>query len=352
PDPTQLEAVKPKKQQILGGIKKIESWLKPIETAENLPDDVNLETLINIYPHLQIQLSKPKTFNLVNNSKSSGSSRTSDIVYPTQQQKQRHTDALKNVQDKINEVVEKLGEKSESLKTEQELGGYQVEVQTAIEKITQTSLPQNLLDTLNYSLQVAKRKLNEIQYHSEIKQSLDKIEIFYKTLSNNATQQEYIDTINEIEKLTNDILKQESRYQQIINDIETQSQNLVQKIALWEERLRGITKNQALELSQEVSQQQNRFTKTECSEQVQKIIEQLNHIILENPHPEENTIKKQDDADLTLEIIKHKLAEIQNKSQENETENQIITLFQQLSSERQQKLYQTLAAFVNNQEEK
>ncbi|WP_071188286.1 hypothetical protein [Trichormus sp. NMC-1] len=353
PDQIQLQAIKPKREQILAGIKKIDAWFKPIETAENLSDDVNLETLINIYPHLQIQLEKPKTFNLVNNSKSSVLSGISDIIYATQQQKQRHTNALKNVLDKINEVVEQLGEKSESLKTEQELGGYQVEVQTAIEKITQVSLPQHLLDTLNYSLKVANRKLTDIQYQSEIKLSLDKIEILYKTLSNNATQQDYIDTINEIEKLTNEVVKQESRYQQIINDIETKSQNLVQEIAIWEERLRGITKNQALELYNEVSQQQNRFTKPEFSEQIQQIIEQLNHIILENTHPEETTIKKQDDANLTLERIKHKLTEIQNESQkkecqENQIENQIITLFQQLSSERQQKLYIKLAEYLYN----
>ncbi|MBD2567735.1 hypothetical protein [Anabaena lutea] len=351
PDQIQLQAIQPKREQILAGIKKIDHWFKPIETAEKLSDDVNLEALINIYPHLQIQLAKPKTFNLVNNSKSSVLSGTSDIVYPTQQQKQRHTNALKRVQDKINEVVEKLSEKSEFLKTEQEMGGYQVEVQTAIEKIAQVSLPQHLLDTLNYSLQVANRKLTDIQYQSEIKVSLDKIEILYKTLSNNATQQDYIDTINEIENLTNDVVKQESHYQQIINDIETKSQNLVQKIALWEERLRGITKNQALELSQEISQQQNRFTQPELAQKVQEILEKLNHIILENLQQQENqqetNIKKQDDTDLTLENINNQIQAIQSES----IENQIIALFKQLPVSRRQELYQKLAAFLNNQEE-
>ncbi|PPJ61672.1 hypothetical protein, partial [Cuspidothrix issatschenkoi] len=84
-------------------------------------------------------------------------------------------------------------------------------------------------------MQVANRKLSEIQQQSEIKDCLDKIQIRYNSLSNNATQQDYIDTINDIEKLTNEVVKKELRYQQIVKDIQNKSQNLSQKITRWEE---------------------------------------------------------------------------------------------------------------------
>ncbi|MBK1989419.1 hypothetical protein A0J48_018080 [Sphaerospermopsis aphanizomenoides BCCUSP55] len=351
PDPTQLEAVKPKKQQISGGIKKIESWLKPIETAENLQDDVNLEKLINLYPDLQIQLVKPKTFNLANNSISSVSSGNLDTitVNPTEQQKQRHSNALKIILAKIDEFVEELSGKSESLKTEQEFGSYQVEIQTAIEKITQVSLPQHLLDILNNSLGVANRKLGEIQHQSKIKDCLDNIQIRYNSLSDNASQQDYLNAKNYIEELTNtnNLLKQESLYQEIVNDIENKYQSLSHKITLWEERLIEITKDQALKLSQEVSQQQNRFTQPEDSHKVEQILAQLKQIILENPHQEETTTKKPDDANLIIEDINNKIQAIQSES----TENKIIALFKQLTLTRRKELYQKLAAFLNNQEE-
>ncbi|TAE61755.1 MAG: hypothetical protein EAZ87_00855 [Nostocales cyanobacterium] len=356
PDPTQLEAVKPKKQQILGGIKKIESWLKPIETAENLADNVSLDSLLNIYPELKVELVKPKTFNLANNSKSSAISGNLDTitVNPTQKQKQRHSNALKIVVDKIEEVVEELSEKSESLKTETEFGSYKVKVENAIEKITQVSLPQHLIDILTNSLQVANRKLNEIQYQSEIKDCLGKIQIRYNSLSNNASQQDYTSAKDYIEELTNNnhLLKQESLYQQIVNDIEIKYQNLSKKITIWEERMIEITKDQALKLSLEVSQQQNRFTQPEDSHKVEQILSQLNQIILQNPQQEkpqqeENTTKKQDDANLTIAKINDQIQAIQSES----IENQIIALFKQLPVSRRQEVYQKLATLLNNQEE-
>ena len=322
PDQTKLQEIQPKKQQLLDEIEKIDNWLKLIETSENLTDDVNLETLINLYPHLQLQLSKPKTFDLTNNTKSSVVSDKSDttVVNHTPQQKQRHSDALQLVQDKINDFVEKLGEKSESLKTAQELGGYQVELQKAIEKITQVSLPQHLINTLNYSLQVANRKLNETQHQSESKNCLDKIEIRYKSLSNNSTQQDYTDAINDIEKLTNNVIKQESRYQQIITEIKEKQNTLEKSIRIWEEKLRGINKHEAFELSQEISSQQNRFTHPESSQQVKEILEKLNPIILDSPN-----------------------------LKEAEIENQIITLFTQLPRQRQQNLYSQLEQYLSKE---
>ncbi|MTJ52018.1 hypothetical protein FJR38_04700 [Anabaena sp. UHCC 0253] len=324
PDQVKIQEIKPQKQQLLDEIKKIDDRLKPIETLENLLDDVNIETLVNLYSSLQLPLSKPKTFNLANNSNASISSSTSDtiVVNPTPQHKQRHADALKTVPDKINDFVEKLGEKSASLKTVQEFADYQVELETAIEKITQVSLPEHLIERLNYYRQVATRKRDEIQHEFASKDCLDKIEIRYNSLSNNATQQDYIDAIHDIEKLTNNIIKPESRYQQIITEIKEKQNILEENIRIWEEKLRGINKPEAFKLSQEISNQQNRFTHPESSQQVKEILEKLNPIILESANQEKTDI-----------------------------ENQIITLFTQLSPERQQDLYLKLKEYLSIQED-
>lgn len=309
PGKAKVDEIKPKKQQLSAQINKIDNLLKLVEEVENLPNDVKFETLISLYPKLQQiqpELSKPKTINLV--SPNMGASFKSDdiVVHTTKQQKQRQIDALKIVHEKINKFVEKLGEQSESLKTEQEFGRYQVELQTAIEKMSEVFLPQHLIDTLNYSLQVATRKLNEIQHQSEIKDCLDKIESRYNSLSNNATQQDYVDAIKYIDTLINNIpvVQENSHYQQIINQIQAKCKNLEQKITLWEERLTDITKNQALELYQEVSQQQNRFTQTEFFQKVKQILEQLNIIILEINDQDEINIKKQEQDDQTMQQLR------------------------------------------------
>lgn len=288
PDQAKVQEVIPKRKQLLAEIKKINDWFQPVEEAENLLDDVNLETLLKLYPSLQQQ---PQNINLASPLKSD-----SIIVNRTSQQKQRQADALQKVQDKIEETVIQLSEKSESLKTQQEYGRYQGELETAIDKISQvSSLPPRLIETLNYSLNVATRKLDEIQYQTEIKDCLEKINLRYNSLSTNASQEDYIQALSEIENLTNnlEIVKQESQYQTIIQDIESKQTDLETTLKIWSERLTGITKNEALKLSQEVSQQKNRFTQIESAQKVNQILEKLNPIILEISNEEETQVRKQ-----------------------------------------------------------
>jgi hypothetical protein len=287
PDPAKVEEIKLKRKQLSDEVKKINDWFKPVEEAENLPDNVNLETLLKLYPSLQQQ---PQNINLASPLKSD-----SIVVNPTKEQNQRQADAVIIINDKIQELIDQLSEKSESLKTEQDYGYYQGELETAIEKIDQVSLPSHLKETLNYSLQVATRKLDEIKHQTEIKDCLEKINLRYNSLSTNASQEDYIKALSEIANLTNnlEIVKQESQYQTIIQDVESKQADLETTLEIWSERLTGITKNEALKLSQEVSEQKNRFTQIESAQKVKEILEQLNPIILEISNEEETQARKQ-----------------------------------------------------------
>lgn len=294
PDQAKVEEITPKRKQLLAEIKKIDDWFKPVEETENLPDDVNLDTLLNLYPRLQQRFSK--NINLASSVKSDNI-----VVNPTKEQDQRQADALIIINDKIQELIDQLSEKSESLKTEKDYGYYQGALETAIEKIDQVSLPSHLKETLNYSLQVATRKLDGIKHQTEIKDCLEKINLRYKSLSTNASQEDYIQALNEIENLTNnlEIVKQESQYQTIIQDIESKQTDLETTLKIWSEKLTGITKNEALKLSQEVSQQKNCFTQTESAQKVKQILDKLEPIILEIENPEESDqIKQQQDTDI------------------------------------------------------
>lgn len=288
PDQTKVQEITPKRKQLLAEIKKIDDWFKPVEETEILPDNVNLDTLLNLYPRLQQRFSK--NINLASSVKSDNI-----VVNPTKEQNQRQADALIIINDKIQELIDQLSEKSESLKTEQDYGYYQGELETAIEKIDQVSLPSHLKETLNYSLQVATRKLDEIKHQTEIKDCLEKINLRYNSLSTNASQEDYIKALSEIENLTNnlEIVKQESQYQTIIQDVESKQTDLETTLKIWSERLIGITKNEALKLSQEVSEQKNRFTQIESAQRVNQILEQLNPIILEISNEEETQVRKQ-----------------------------------------------------------
>ncbi|MBG0747876.1 MAG: hypothetical protein I4E98_15010, partial [Planktothrix agardhii KL2] len=76
-------------------------------------------------------------------------------------------------------------------------------------------------------------------------------------------------------------------------DVESKQADLETTLEIWSERLTGITKNEALKLSQEVSEQKNRFTQIESAQKVKEILEQLNPIILEISNEEETQARKQ-----------------------------------------------------------
>ncbi|WP_204104304.1 MULTISPECIES: hypothetical protein [Spirulina sp. CCY15215] len=301
PDQAKVEEITPKRKQLSAEIKKIDDWFKSVEETETLfsnKDNIDIEILISVYPRLQQTLSKIIDLAHTNRSKNI-------IVTPTKKQEERRTDALEKVQENIKKIVIQLSKKSESLKTEEEYGGYKVELQTTIDKITSVSLPDHLIQTLNYSLDVATRKLDEIKYQAEIKDCLDKIKLLHNSLSNNASQEDYIKAISDIEKLANqiEIVKQESLYQEIIEDIQTKQNDLEKKITIWNEKLIDINKNEAFKLYKEISNQQNRFTKSESSREVKQILDQLNPIILEIQDAEEaENIKHQRDNEIIQQL--------------------------------------------------
>ncbi|MTJ07069.1 hypothetical protein [Anabaena sp. UHCC 0204] len=305
PDQSKVQEIQPKRKQILSEIEKINNWFKAVEETENLfnnGDEIELKSLTEIYPRLQQKLSK-----IINLTQSNQSDNI--VVNPAQKQRQRQNDALQIVLDKIEEIIIDLSEKSESLQTEEEYGRYQSDIEAAIKQITDIFSPtHNLIHTLNYSLDVATRKFAEIKHQAEIKNSLEKVELFYKSLSSNASQDDYIKAISEIKNLANnlEIVKQHKLYQGIIKDIETQLNNLDINLKIWAERLTDITKTEALQLSQEVSQQQNRFTQPKSAQKVKQILEQLNPIILEIQNQEEFDSRKQQQDNKIMDALRQK----------------------------------------------
>lgn len=134
---------------------------------------------------------------------------------------------------------------------------------------------------------------------------MEKINLRYNSLSTNASQEDYIQALSEIENLTNnlEIVKQESQYQTIIQNIENKQTDLETTLKIWSERLTGITKNEALKLSQEVSEQKNRFTQIESAQKVKQILDELEPIILEVENQEEaEKIKQQQDTEIMQQL--------------------------------------------------
>lgn len=301
------DEIKTKKNQLLEGIKIIEQNFKIVEEAENLSNDANIEKLISFYISLQEELTPKRVMNLVNYSDSNKFNNSHPIyVNPSENQKQRQQKARILINDKINDFVDELTQRSEKMKTEQELGRYQGELENTKAKISEVdTLPSYLIEVLNYALKTAETNIKNIQYQETIKQCLSKIETRCRVLSDNASQRDYQDALLDIENLAEEtpIIKQDARYIEIINDIKDKQNDLEQKIKIWEEQITNISKNQAFFLSQEINSLKNRFTDIESCQKIENILQQLNPIILEWQNEEESEkIKHQDDEKILQEL--------------------------------------------------
>lgn len=301
------DEIKIKRNQLLDGIKVIETNFKIVEEAEDLPHDTTIEKLISIYITLQQELTPKRVINLVNYSDSQKVDNSHAIyVNASENQKERQQKARILINDKINEFIDELTQRSEKMKTEQELGRYQGELENAKAKISEVdTLPFHLTESLDYALNTTKNNLKNIQYQEKIKQCLSQIELRYKSLSENASQKDYQHTLLDIENLAEEttIIKQDQRYIEIINYIKDKQNYLEQKIQIWQERVTNIGKNDAFFLFQEINSLQNRFTEAESHQKIESLLQQLNPIILELQNEEESEkIKHQEDENILQQL--------------------------------------------------
>lgn len=301
------DEIKIKRVQLLDGIKIIEQNFQRVEEAEDLPHDTTIEKLISIHISLQQELIAKPVINLVNDSDSNKVDNSHRIyVNPSENQKERQQKARIDMNDRINEFVDELTQRSEKMKTEQELGRYQGELENTKAKISEVdTLPSHLIELLNYALKTAETNIKNIQYQETIKQCLSEIERRCRVLSDNASQKDYQDALFDIENLAEEtiIIKENPRYVEIINDIKDKQNYLEQKIQIWQERVNNISKNQAFFLSQEINSLKNRFTDIESCQKIENLLQQLNPIILEWQNEEEaEKLKHQEDENILQQL--------------------------------------------------
>ncbi|MBR8827708.1 MAG: hypothetical protein DSM107014_07340 [Gomphosphaeria aponina SAG 52.96 = DSM 107014] len=296
PDPVKVKEIELKREQLITGMKKVEGKLQPLEIAENLATETKLDILVEIYPRLRQHWVMETSSDLIN-------------VSPTEEQLSRQTRALGNVQEKIEQRVKLLREGAELLETEEEYGGYKVELEKAIEKIREVEgLPLKLIDILENAITTADERLSKLKTQAKIEQCLEQIQMRYHALSENASQQDYWLTLSAIETLAGGIpaVKEEQRYKEIQKELAQKQDDLTSLLENWSARLVGIARSKGLELYQEVSSQQNRFTKEESRKRVEQLLAQLNGMILEGRSESKVEPEKREQDEQIMQMIRQK----------------------------------------------
>ena len=299
-DPVEAAEVTKNKEQVSAAVEQVDNWLQPVVEAEALTGEVALEVLVKLYPRL---MQRPPAIDL-----------RPDVisVQPTQQQRDRQTQALKNISNKITTFVEAAGKRSELLLMQEDCDAYKVEIQGVIKQINPiTSLFPHLTDLTKFlenAIRAADLKLTEVKEQSKVKECLSRIQSLNKSLNDYSTQQDYASTRAEIETLARSIADgtpEAIEIQQIIQSIDQCNQELSQQIGIWEERFAGVTSpNHILELIKEINSQSRRFTDENSKQKISALQQHLDNELL--------TIQTRDDAE---KLVRSELLTVQPKLQ-------------------------------------
>jgi hypothetical protein len=279
PDPTEIGAVTKIKDQVDTGIAKIKEWFQPVEMAEEQADDASLDLLLAIYPKL---LLAPPALVLRDDVIS---------VQPTPQQRDRHTQALQTVSEKIEHWINLQSERSETLPNEEACGAYKVEIQRLLLQIRQaTSLPPHLAEALEYSLKAADRRLLELKEAAKVQEALAQIESRFKSLGNSPTQQNYQATREAIAAIAQatPAVQQDETYEQILLELNQGYDALTQQVEIWEEQSTGLVSPEQIHaLKGEINGRRYQFTEESSTQKIAKLLEYLDRELSQSRNKDE-----------------------------------------------------------------
>ncbi len=191
PDESEKDELNRNRKQVSAGVAEINKWFQPVEVVEKLAGDVELATLLPLYPQLL--------------------KRSPNIsILPTQQQSDRFSQALQIVSDKIDQLVVAQSLRAESLSTEQACSAYQREIQQIIHQINQIAdLPRHLIESLQNALRTSNIRLTDIRQQAEAGQKQAEDTQLMQNIRKSATK---IKTIHLSQEALQEVANLQSRF--------------------------------------------------------------------------------------------------------------------------------------------
>ena len=307
PDPEKIDEITKIQQQLTNSIEQIDALLEPTLRAENITEQADIETLLQLYTELQQPLSAIAEDGL--------------SVSPTENQQNRRIQALQAVIERIGQTVEAQSKGYQSLDTEADCGDYKADIQSLITQLSQVAdLPPRFTITLQEALRAADNRLTEIVEQRKVENCLSQIQTLYNRLSNLATQHEYIRTQAEIEQLVKNVpaARDTDIVRSTIQSLEEKQDALIRQVADWESQYSpSLSQTQAVQLSQRIHQQLNRYTDEANQNRLQELLDNLNDIILER--------RSEEQEEQQLQSI---LASAQGKLEDTKNLNNLSHAFQ------------------------
>jgi DNA repair exonuclease SbcCD ATPase subunit len=246
-------------------IKDFNNWFRPIQEAAQLSLDTPIEKVVQLYPQALRECHVIE-------------------IDRTSSQNELQYQALKRLQQILEERVRVLQVETESLNTIQDCVTNLSNIEAAIRSLhSVTALPDCYAQSMEQSKAAIVQRQKTIETHEKITQKLREVQSRYEGLSQNATQQELTEAQVAIVHFAEALpaLTNESKYLETLQNISDRQEELRQQLQKWDSRYLSpeITKPEATELLVAISKQENRYTDPSDKQRLQDISHSLNQII-------------------------------------------------------------------------
>jgi hypothetical protein len=228
----------------------------------------------------------------------------------------------------IEQAIQRLLSRQQSLKTENQCNAYLNELATAHEQMQTFPEFCRFIEDIEQTKIKTVEDLDGIKESEKCKDVLKTLQILHSGLSHNATQAEYASFLDKVHDESQKMprITNEDEYQRIIADVQRRQANLDSKLQGWQDQISDqASKEDLTKIRDEVVSNQNRYTSTEAKGYINTLLVKL-----------ESGIKA---CDQKAQVVQY-----QNREQE------ITELFKQLPIERQSHLINLLTQLRDEKE--
>ncbi|MFP4298979.1 MAG: hypothetical protein ACLFT0_14235, partial [Spirulinaceae cyanobacterium] len=165
---------------------------------------------------------------------------------------------------------------------------------------------------------------------------LSQIQILFKGLGSNATQNDYIRIVSDIEQRVKETpeVKSQQTYQHIIHQIKQQQKALDSLLEQWQKQWVEINSStQVNQLKEQIISQKNQFTKSDSQQQVNTILTKL-EIKITELRSQEQTIEKQKAAQKWFDDLANKQQEFKNLESDRVKLEMVNGILSQITSQK------------------
>jgi hypothetical protein len=284
-EPTKLRKLEQAQKKLQDGIDAIDRWLKPSQDVKRLLEqNAPLETLAKSY--IPLEESPPLTIKegTIN-------------VRVTEAQRTFWSDTKQSLRERLEALVEEVATTAQTFEKLDE--GYQCQADTKhkLQALAHISgLPPRFVESLQASCQTVEQRLVTLTEENKVRDRLEQIQQLHKTLGSSASQNQYQTVLAQIYELAAQmpIVQEHEDYQRVTNDINQKHDELIQRMSQWEDRFSPtITRPEALQLSEEINRELNRFDEEESRQQLSDLNTRIKNFILEldNVEVEESSLQ-------------------------------------------------------------